>query len=58
MEKKGDWKCTKCGTNNFAKKFACFKCGQGKGGANLGSQVQHLVFHTLVLSACLLCGHI
>lgn len=31
--KRGDWQCTSCGTNVFARKTECFKCGAPRGNA-------------------------
>mmetsp|Transcript_162270 Transcript_162270/g.299248 ORF Transcript_162270/g.299248 Transcript_162270/m.299248 type:complete len:133 (+) Transcript_162270:86-484(+) len=30
----GDWECPSCGTNNFARRTECFKCGTPKGREN------------------------
>lgn len=31
--KRGDWQCTSCGANVFARKTECFKCGAPRGNA-------------------------
>lgn len=39
--KVGDWLCPRCSAHNFASKFQCFRCGQGKN-PMLGDQSVHL----------------
>lgn len=40
MMKVGDWLCPRCSAHNFASKFQCFRCGQGKNPMLTDSSVQ------------------
>lgn len=36
----GDWSCTKCGANNFARRTKCFKCNNLKDGSRINSNLR------------------